>query len=170
MFHVIVADAKTVRVFESEAENRGLGELAVFHNPDAKAHERDLVADRPGRIASSANKARQAYAPKASARQYALERWLKLIGAQLRSLLAARRSEGVALVAAPRLLAQLRDALPARVSDLPRVELSRDLAKQPLASLERRTQPTLRELRRLRALSRSGAAAAHRTRAVGATL
>ena len=72
MFHVIVADAKTVRVFESEAENRGLGELAVFHNPDAKAHERDLVADRPGRIASSANKARQAYAPKASARQYAL--------------------------------------------------------------------------------------------------
>jgi protein required for attachment to host cells len=170
MFHVIVADAQTVRVFESEAENRGLEELAVFHNPDAKAHERDLVADRPGRTASSANKARQAYEPKGSARQYALQRWLKLIGAQLRSLLAARRTEGVALIAAPRLLAQLHGALPPRVTDLPRVELSRDFAKQPLASLERRAQPMLRELRRLRALSRSGAALAHRTRAVRATL
>ncbi|HEX2492551.1 MAG TPA: host attachment protein [Steroidobacter sp.] len=170
MFHVIVADAKTVHVFESGADDAGLRKLAAFHNPDAKAHERDLVTDRPGRTASSANKARQAYEPNVTARQHALQRWLKLIGGQLQRLLAARRSEGCVLIAGPRLLAQLRSSLPAKLSALNRVELQRDLATQPAAALERRVQPALRELRRRRALNRPGAAREGGARATTASL
>jgi protein required for attachment to host cells len=95
-----------------------------------------------------------------SAREHALERWLN---AQLRSLLAARRSEGMLLVAGPRLLAQLRTRLLARVEALPRVELARDLVKHPAAVLEKRAQSALLELQRAVARKRPGAARASRT-------
>lgn len=156
MFHLIVADSKSLRVLEFDGERERLDELAVFHNPDARAHERDLVADRPGRTASSASGARQAYEPKSSARRHALERWLKLVGSQLRTLLTGRRSEGVVLIGAPRMISLMRARLPARVEALPRVELSRDLAKLPIGELTRRVQPAIRELRRLHARTRPG--------------
>lgn len=146
MLYVVVADNKTVRVLRG-GEDQPLAELIVFYNAEALPHERDLIADRPGRTASSAGKARQAYEPRVSAKRIALERWLKLVGAQLQSLLAAQRADALVLVAAPRLLAQLRDSLPAKVRASIQAELPRDLAKQSPSQLAARLKPLLRKSR-----------------------
>jgi hypothetical protein len=158
MFHIVIVDGKRVRVLEETAPEGRLHELAVLNNPEASGHERDLVADRPGRTASSASGARQAYVPRVSARRLALERWMNLAAKQLSGLLTSRRSDGYLLVATPRLLSLVRAAAPARTARLAYAELSRDLAKLPPRELRRRVQPGLQELRRLRARARAGTA------------
>jgi protein required for attachment to host cells len=154
MLHVLVADSKIVRVFESEADETVLRELATFHNVDAAAHERDLTADRPGSALNTAAGVHQSYEPKLSAWRHTLQRWIKMLGPQLQALLAAQRSEGVVLVAAPRLLPLLRASLPPKTRALIGAELPRDLAKQPIDVLSKRLQPSLREVRRSNAVQR----------------
>lgn len=158
MFHIIVADQKVLRVFEQGDADGALRELTVLRNPEAVAHERDLVADRPGRVASSASGSRQTYTPRVSARDIALQRWLKLASRQAATLLAARRSEGCVLAAAPRLLGELRATLPSTMTRRAIVELPRDLAKAPVRDVQRRAQASVQELRTARARVRSGTA------------
>lgn len=142
MIHAIVADARTVRVFEGSPPGRALAEVAVFRNRAAH-HERDLVSDRPGRVINRASGAHQAYEPKVRASQHAMQSWLRTIGPSLRALLEARGNESVVLVASPRMLAQMRKALPAAVSKRVTGELRLDLAHQPLGALKKRLQPAL---------------------------
>ena len=66
----------------------------------------------------------------------------------LKGLLEARSSESIVLVAAPRMLAQLRKALPVAVSKRVTGELRLDLAQQPLGELKKWPQPALRAARR----------------------
>lgn len=148
MFHVIVADSHAVRVFETNSSGAALEELVVFHNRSANQHERDLVTARPGRVINRAAGIRQSFEPKVSAKQYLTLRWLKVTSLQLQAFLAARGSEAVILVAAPRLLAELRRHLPGGVRALIRAELARDLMHQPIIALQKRLQPSVREAAR----------------------
>lgn len=144
MFHVLIADGMTVRVYETNPTADALHELAVFHNRVAHQHERDLVTSRPGRVVNRAAGIRQSYDPKVTAKQYQTQRWLKLVGVQLQLLLASQRSDAVILVASPRLLAELRRHLPARVRALIHAEFARDLVHLPQNVLAQRLQPTVR--------------------------
>ena len=144
MIHAIVADARTVRVFEGSPPGRALAEVAVFRNQAGGHHERDLVSDRPGRVVNSASGARQAYEPKVRASQHVMQRWLRAIGPSLEDLLEVRSSESLVLVASPRMLAQLRKALPVAVRKRVTGEVRLDLAQQPLGELKKRLQPALR--------------------------
>lgn len=143
MIHAIVADARTVRVFEGSPPRRAVAEVAVFRNQAGGHHERDLVSDRPGRVVNSASGAHQAYEPKVRASQHVMQNWLRSIGPSLGALLEARSNESVVLVASPRMLTQLRRALPAAVSKRVTAELRLDLAQQPLGALKKRLQPAL---------------------------
>ena len=148
MMHAIVADSRTVRVFEGSPASRALAEVAVFRNQAAGHHERDLVSARAGRVINRASGAHQAYEPKVRASQHVMQTWLRAIGPSLKGLLEDRSSESLVLVAAPRMLAQLRKALPAAVSKRVTGELRLDLAQQPLGELKKRLQPALRAARR----------------------
>lgn len=144
MIHAIVADARTVRVFEGSPPSRALAEVAVFRNKAAGHHERDLVSDRPGRVINRASGAHQAYEPKLRASQVVMQSWLRAIGPSLKGLLEARSNDSLVLVASPRMLAQLRKALPVAVSKRVTGELSLDLVQQPLGELKKRLQPAMR--------------------------
>jgi protein required for attachment to host cells len=144
MFHVIVADSQTVRVFETNSTGSTLDELLVFRNEAAHQHERDLVTARPGRVVNRAAGVPQSFDPKVSAKRILTQRWLKGVGTQLQSFLASRRSEAAILVAAPRMLADLRRHLPNRVRALIRAELARDLMHQPVIVLRKRVQSAVR--------------------------
>jgi protein required for attachment to host cells len=144
MIHAIVADTRTVRVFEGSPARAGLTEVAVFRNQAAGQHERDLVSDRPGRIIHGSSGAHTAYEPKVPASRLVMQAWLKAIGPSLRDLLETRSSESIVLVASPRMLAQLRKALPAAVSKRVAAEVRLDLAQQPLGELQKRLLPALR--------------------------
>jgi protein required for attachment to host cells len=143
MIHALVADTRTIRVFEGSPPARALAEVAVFHNEAAGRHERDLVSDRPGRVINTASGMHQAYEAKTRATRHSMQTWLKAIGAALEDLLQDRSSDGLVLVAAPRMLAQLRKSLPASVCKRVAGELPVDLVRQPLADLKKRVQPAL---------------------------
>lgn len=143
MIHALVADTRTIRVFEGSPPAKALTEIAVFHNEAAGRHERDLVSDRPGRVVNGASGMHQAYEARTRPTQHAMETWLKAIGSSLQDLLKDRSSDCLVLVAAPRMLAQLRKSLPASVRKRVADELPLDLAQQPLADLKKRLQPAL---------------------------
>jgi protein required for attachment to host cells len=143
MFHVIVADGHAVRVFETDSKGAVLYELVVYRSQVGR-HERDLVAARPGRVINRAAGIRQTFDPKVSAKQRLTQRWMKLVGLQLEPFLASRGSEGVILVAGPRMLADLRRLLPAETRARIRAEIARDLAHQPKVALRKRLQPVVR--------------------------
>jgi protein required for attachment to host cells len=143
MLHLIVADSKVARILGVDFDG-ALIEMTQLVNESAVAHERDLVTDRPGRMIAPGSGARVSLAPKTSARATSLQRWLKSVAAQLRAFVASSSSEGLVLVASPRLLALLRSVLPAEVKKQVLLEIPRDLAKQSLTSIQKRLTPTLR--------------------------
>jgi protein required for attachment to host cells len=143
MIHALVADARSIRVFEASGRSGAPAEVAVLRNPDAGPHERDLVSDRPGRVINRASGAHQAYEPRVSAKQHALQTWLKHIGPSLRELIDSRRSDALVLVASPRMLANLRSTLPASVRKLVTRELPLDLTHASAADLNRRLRPAM---------------------------
>jgi protein required for attachment to host cells len=148
MMHILVADARTVRVFQSSAPPRSFSELAVFRNSAAGRHERDLVSDRPGRVINGAAGRRQTYEPRTRARQHSTRMWFKQIGPSIRELLASQNTEGVLLVAAPRVLVELRKCLPSPIGWRILGELPVDVVRQTLATLRVRLQPALRDATR----------------------
>ena len=144
MIHAIVADSRTVRILAGSPPGRELAEVAVFRNQAGWQHERELVSDRPGRVVNSASGARQAFEPKIRASQHMMQTWLRSIGPLLEDLLAVRSSGPLLLVASPRMLTQLRKALPVAVRKRVSGEVRLDLAQQPLGELKKRLQPALR--------------------------
>jgi protein required for attachment to host cells len=143
MIHALVADRRSIRVFEGSGRAGTPWEVAVLRNPAAGRHERDLISDRPGRVVNRASGARQAYEPKASARQHALQVWLKQIGPSIRELIDSRAGDGVILVAAPRMLANLRSSLPPSIRRRVAGEMPLDLAHASVASLKKRLGPAM---------------------------
>jgi protein required for attachment to host cells len=150
MIHALVADTRSIRVFEA-SHGTGPAEVAVLRNPDAGHHKRDLVSDRPGRAINSRSGQRQAYEPRTNPMQHAMQVWLKQIGPSLSQLIDSRQGEAVVLVAAPRMLASLRKSLPATLRKRVKREVGLDLARANVASLKKRLGPAM-------------AAAARRTR------
>lgn len=144
MLHALVADARAVRIFEAGSAVRSIDEIAVFHNKASHGHERDLVADRAGRTIHGAARMHQAYAPRTSATEHALQVWLKAVGVAVRDLLQSRESELLVLVASPRMLARLRKSLPATVRKAVAEEVPLDLVHQPTLALKTRLRLTLR--------------------------
>jgi protein required for attachment to host cells len=143
MIHALVADTRSIRVFEASERAGALWEVAVLRNPDAGRHERDLISDRPGRVINSASGGHQAYDPKVSAREHAMQVWLKQIGPSIRELIESRQGDGVVLVAAPRMLASLRKSLPAGIRKRVAGEMPLDLTKSSVASLKKRLGPAM---------------------------
>jgi protein required for attachment to host cells len=143
MIHALVADTRSIRVFEAFGRAAAPAEVAVLRNPDAGRHERDLVSDRPGRVINSASGGHQAYERRTSAKQRAMQVWLKQIGPSLRELIESRHSEGLVLVASPRMLANLRRGLPASIRKLVAGEMPLDLSHASTIDLKRRLRPAM---------------------------
>ena len=150
MIHAIIADSRTVRVLEMSTIAAAVAEVAVFRNPMAARHDRDLLSDRAGRTVNPGSRARQAYEPKVGAKRMSMQRWLKDLGSPLRAFLQSRGSERVILVAAPRTLAQLQKSLPVALRRQVCEVLPLDLANQPLSALQERLEPALLAVARKR--------------------
>jgi protein required for attachment to host cells len=142
MIHALVADRRTIRVFETSG-GAAPSEVAVLRNPAAVRHERDLVSDRPGRVINRASGAHQAYEPKRSAAEHAMQLWLKQVGPSIRELVQSRRSDGLVLVASPRMLPHLRMSLPGGIRKLVAREMPFDLTHASAADLKRRLRPVM---------------------------
>jgi protein required for attachment to host cells len=122
-WRVVVADLSEARIYRANASLSTLTLLATVRNPSARTPERNLLTGRGGSRYNRAGGLFQALAPPSRVHRERGEQFAKAIAA-----IAGRESlpsERLALVAAPRLLASIRAALPGAA----RVRLARTVAR-----------------------------------------
>jgi protein required for attachment to host cells len=128
---VVVADGRTALIFEDDGLAHGLrkvpgGELHA-ERPDA----RGLFSDRPGRAFDSARQGRHAMEPPTSAEEQVRTRFVRTVVAWLDKPVRAGGTGRLVLIAPPKMLGDLRAALPERLSRKVVAELDKDLTKAP---------------------------------------
>lgn len=159
MIHVLVADNRSIRLFEARPPQCRLEELAIFRNLALGKHERDLQSDRPGRVVGGVSGVHHSYEPSTRPSEHVRQHWFRSVGPSLQSFLADRRSDALVLVAAPRVLSFLREGLPATLRRRVAAEVRLDLGRHPPSALTRRLLPTLRTVLRKSLPARSASAA-----------
>ncbi len=131
---ILIVDGAHGRLFENRGPGKGLEALTEEFEADHRA-DHEIVDDRLGRTFESAYSARHAITPR-----HDPHRELKRDFAEsLAKMLDKRRKEHafdrLIIVAPPKVLGDLREALPEPVRELITAELDKDLTKTPIAEL-----------------------------------
>lgn len=126
---VVVCDGARGRIFVNEGRGTGLDEIESAENPDARAPSRDLGADRPGRTHDSGSQGRHGMEPPADWHGAEKERFAKEMAARVNSAALENKFDSVILVAPPRVLGDLRQALSAQATTKVTGEIGKDLTQ-----------------------------------------
>lgn len=134
---VLVSNAYMARLFEYRARNEPWQEIATWRNPRDRLQRQDLVTDRPGGIASTANAQRSAFAPHYDPKDEVDRAFAAKLVQTMVSALDANTFDSLVLVAPPHFLGILRQAAPKRLVDVCCREVHKDLTREEVASLQR---------------------------------
>jgi protein required for attachment to host cells len=139
----LVADASRAVLWRRRVGESGYAEVRAFDNPEARLSDRELGADRPGRVFESS-----------TGRSSAVELGTGLHDAVRRAFATdlamalereAAQGERFAIVAPARFLGVLREALPRPFAARLAAQLDADLTKLPKAELFDRLDRLARE-------------------------
>lgn len=147
---IVVADEANARFYDLERRaellpGRGVLQVAVnLADPAAHLHDRDFKSDRPGRVydhAAAPNGRRGATAHHATGgdhrpREVEAQAFARRIAMRLQQDCALGAPEHLVLVAPPRFLGLLRQALPESISKLVVEEIHKDLVREPAEHLQ----------------------------------
>lgn len=145
MIKVLVLDTSRASVYDTPSLGAPLSQSAALINPAGHMHERDLVSDAPGRVMHRGSSVRQTYDPRSSFRAQATQRFARMVGKYLDETLRADHCQGVVLVAAPRLLGELKRALPRSARDKVLGEIPKDWVQYPPRVIAQHLQTARRE-------------------------
>jgi protein required for attachment to host cells len=133
---ILVADGARARGFT----RHGVGESLVAIPDGNFTHEVERVAamgaDRPGRVHESADKARHAIAPHTDWRREGKRSFAHTLAEWLERHARTGTYDRLILVAAPRTLGDLREALGAEARERLAGQLAKDLTAHPMADIE----------------------------------
>lgn len=136
---VLVADAARARLLRADRAERRFHLLREETHDAGRAKAGEIMADRPGRsLDSSRTGARHAMEPDTDPRRVEQHRFAALIARALAAAEASGRFDELVLVAEPRMLGELRQALPERVAARVSREIGKDLAGLDAPELEGR--------------------------------
>ncbi|UCH73938.1 MAG: host attachment protein [Rhodospirillales bacterium] len=129
----VIADGAKARVL---ARHGGAGPLEpaselCFTEAEARLPSRDVGADRPGRVHESADTARHAMEPRVDWHRFAKQQFAKSVAAALEAAAQAKRFGQLVLVAPPRTLGDLRQALGPHAAARVAGEIAKDLTNLP---------------------------------------
>jgi protein required for attachment to host cells len=122
---VIVADRSRARIFSVNSPRGPLHEIEDLVHPEARAHERDLTSDRPGRASDRHVLNAQHTARDQQATEFAREIAERLEGGRV-----SGGFEQLVLVAAPDQLGLLRKVLNGHLSKLVSRTIDKNLTQQ----------------------------------------
>jgi protein required for attachment to host cells len=124
---VLIADSARARLFAAY-RNSPWQLLRSFEHPRGAARERDLLADRPGRVHQAVGDgSRSAADPKTSPHDVEIDKFARQLAQALDEAVATRRPHRVVLVAPPRFLGHLRGLLGKPASALLGATVDQDL-------------------------------------------
>lgn len=98
---------------------------------------REQGTERPGRVSEAAHGAQRSAVGQADWHEIEEQQFARRVAALLEELIRSSRSRALVVVAPPRTLAELRDALHADVSALILAEINKDLTKHPVGEIEK---------------------------------
>ena len=107
---IIIADSEHARFVQADADNR-LRTVSSLDSASAHQRSRDIGTDRPGRAFESGATARHAVGPRHDLHAMEQERFVRLVGEQINAASGRDEFDELLLVAPPRALHELREAL-----------------------------------------------------------
>lgn len=127
---VLVADARRAEIYRRHESGGPLEMVQHLADDEARARERDLVADKPGRSFDSAGQGRHAMDPAHTEKQHLRSTFARRIARELEAARIADRYAQLVIVAAPAMLGELRAHLDAPTASCVTAEYSKELAGQ----------------------------------------
>lgn len=127
---VVVAESSRARILRLEGLQSPLCELDDLVNPDARAHEQDLISDRPGRTFDSSGQGRHAKQAPASHKQQRSADFARVLAERMEHGLAQGEFEEIILIAAPEFLGLLRQHLSEATKQHVKREIHKNIVRE----------------------------------------
>jgi protein required for attachment to host cells len=136
---ILVAHAAGARILEVDAARRRFELVREEEHAKGRRKAQDLGTDQPGRTFDSAGQGgRHAMEPDTDPKRVERRKFVHHLAGELAAEIAVGRLDGFYLAAEPRLLGELREALPERAAERLRGEIHKDLANLTLPQLTER--------------------------------
>jgi protein required for attachment to host cells len=126
---IVIAHRAGARIFEQEARGRELARIRELDNEAGRRHNREIDADRPGRVYDRMGQGRHAVSREDTPHEKAAEDFAKELAGELQKGRNENRFNEIVLAAEPRFLGMLRQALDEPTARLVTAELPKDLAE-----------------------------------------
>jgi protein required for attachment to host cells len=132
---VVVADERDALVFEAARANEPLRSVTQIENPAAQLADRELESDRPGRGFSSATGHRHALGGERSSQRHSQTDFAKRIADLVEQARHSHKFDRLVLLAGPRMLGLMRDALSSTTRAQIVAEAAKDLVHSDPAAI-----------------------------------
>lgn len=139
---VVVADGAHAKVYTGDADGRGLSAAPVSTYDATTKRNRELVTDKPGRLWGPGPRGgapnvgqRSAADPRTEPRRHVEQMFIKDVADAVESAVKDGAVDQLVLVAAPRALGDLRNALSDYVKAKVIAEIDRELVQRPPAEI-----------------------------------
>ena len=137
-YWIVVADEAAAIIYTRDTRHAPMQELFSMDNEVARMKTADIISDRGGRSFDSRGEGRHAMtAEKNSPQRESALRFAKTVARKIKDGCHSGRCRDYALVAAPRFLGDLRQALAVAGVGDPYLEIAKDLVNHDVAKIER---------------------------------
>lgn len=128
--YVLVADGARARLYANHGVGKGLQPVSgVTHKADLHHHDREILADKPGRAFSSVGKGRSAMEPQTEWHRYEKHKFAREMAKVLDAAAANKAFDRLILIAPPATLGDLRMELSDTTRKMVTAELPKDLTR-----------------------------------------
>jgi protein required for attachment to host cells len=124
---ILVARRDGATVFASNGRDRPLTVVHRIPHPDGRLRPRDIDTDRPGRAFDRGGYGRHAFSTEENSAERVEHEWAIHLARYLDNYRATNAYDRLVLIAPPKLLGSLRDALPTPTQRVVVAELTKDL-------------------------------------------
>lgn len=131
----VVADAGRAEALVKRRGESGYDSVRSWENPDAHLKAHEMGQDRPGRAYESSGTRRSAMEPRETPKDASEHDFARELAGALDAAVASGEAARIVLIAAPRLLGDMRPMLSRAVQAALAGEHAKDLTKLPRAEL-----------------------------------
>lgn len=124
---ILVADESEAAFFDAEGINVPLQWVSKLHDEKARLQDRHLENDRPGRAFNRMAPGRHAMDGERSTQRYHQERFARRIAQEIENARHQQEFGRLVIIAGPRMLGLIRDALPDASRSFIAAEVPKDL-------------------------------------------
>jgi protein required for attachment to host cells len=128
--YILVADGARARLYVNHGVGKGLQPVSgATHKADLHHHDRDILADKPGRAYNSVGEGRSAMEPQTEWHRFEKHKFAREMAKVLDAAAAGKAFDRLVLVAPPATLGDLRTELSDVTRKMVTAELPKDLTR-----------------------------------------